>query len=201
MPLSEGRFAAKCPLSLQKCQRSGSNRKERFAAIQKTEGKPCRDLGQDKTVSMLIWAKDACSQKFDDTSWKSLFGFPGGTISFRKEKVAARNRKVRFAATAKFIFHLHTTRRKTRVPKAQNLGTIYNTLRNPADWHLTLQNGSLYPFPTDPFENPTLARFSDRSVGKERTYHKWRWKKASAFHPNSSQGSSVQGACTSGRRL
>jgi hypothetical protein len=54
LPLSEGRFAAKCPLSPQKWRSPSSNRKERFAAIQKTEGKPCRDLDQGEANSTLI---------------------------------------------------------------------------------------------------------------------------------------------------
>ena len=54
MPLSEGRFAAKCPLSPQKWRSPRSNRKKNFAEIQKTEGKPCRDLDQDEAIPTLI---------------------------------------------------------------------------------------------------------------------------------------------------
>jgi hypothetical protein len=54
LPLSEGRFAAKCPLSPQKWRPPSSNRKKSFAEIQKTEGKPCRDLDQGEAISTLI---------------------------------------------------------------------------------------------------------------------------------------------------
>jgi len=54
LPLSEGRFAAKCPLSPQKWRSPSSNRKKNFAEIQKTEGKPCRDLNQGEAISTLI---------------------------------------------------------------------------------------------------------------------------------------------------
>src|SRR5947209_2621032 len=54
LPLSEGRFAAKCPLSPQKWRSPSSNRKKSFAVIQKTEGKPCRDLDQGEAISTLI---------------------------------------------------------------------------------------------------------------------------------------------------
>src|SRR5712692_1488218 len=53
-PLSEARFAAKCPLLPQKWRSPSSNRKKSFAEIQKTEGKPCRDLDQDESISTLI---------------------------------------------------------------------------------------------------------------------------------------------------
>jgi hypothetical protein len=54
LPLSEGRFAAKCPLSPQKWRPASSNRKKSFAEIQKTEEKPCRDLDQGEAISKLI---------------------------------------------------------------------------------------------------------------------------------------------------
>ena len=53
LPLSEGRFAAKGPFSLEKWLSASSNRKESFAEIQKTEGKPCRALDQGEAIFTL----------------------------------------------------------------------------------------------------------------------------------------------------
>ena len=121
LPLSEGRFAAKCPLSPQKWRSPSSNRKKNFAEIQKTEGKPCRDLNQGEAISTLIEYQGRISIMFAVSRHSA---FQAAQRAFRSNRLSHEIGR-RNLPQRQILSSICNLLRKTHVPKAQNLCLIY----------------------------------------------------------------------------
>src|SRR6266487_246809 len=90
LPLSEGRFAAKGPFSLQNWVSAGSNRKESLPRFRKRKENLAVLWIRARQSSRSLGAKDSCPQNLGSTCSKSSVGLPSGTTYIQKQKVVTR---------------------------------------------------------------------------------------------------------------